>query len=820
MSSHEREASVHVRASSHFSLALNPVPVRRAETLSPDEYEECLAMKMEEEKAKLPPTPEVLPDLPYDLARGASEVAGGEYNEHYARAYKTLAAQRASFSEMSHSLRESMTETMIREARESQVKLSGWELHVKMTDQAQARALAKWEEQRQIWDDVKRKMSLASGKAIGDLAMERCDEYRKKLEALTHLDMAIPLPERDGEKQWAMSLRDNWTRYVSVGNIFSGLFIVKREKVMKNPLQVRRPHNPADGISYQQLKGRSMLDSQFMRQRRKKYDKHIKAMLPGEHGEDVAALELVGEAMEPKLADQGARDITLEDLEEQIAQDSLETWAAIQKFRADQVAAAAAASAAAAAAEAELEAAARAALGPHCHVSASRVAVVAAAATPGHATVTMRNTGTTALFYEWRRDAPAALKHAKGKGADAFYLADVSGSLLPGETREVMWTFKSERPGTFLDRWRLETRPALREGPVAPVTLKGTATAEDANSYPRRMLLAELARKEMVHKVTTAVGKVFGRVKTPPPTTARPLGAPSGPDAAAWAAGNAQRRPRVYYSEETYGALRATFSAAVAATASLEPPVPSEGEEAAAGEGAEEGAEEGAAADGTPDGWDGSVAAVEAAVDALAAAVEANPDWTPPEPDPTEVVAADGEETAPPTAPPPPHPREILETCRADLDAALRSAALPASRSGILYCAASEALAKAMDGMDAAAAAAREKHAPPPPPVTEEVPTPGEDGEEGGAEGVEEGAEEGAEPEWKAAYVQELSEAVAAMLGDAVDDFEFNRVAAVDEEVKAECDRRADAVEGAGEQREWDVYAILRQRKALLGREP
>jgi hypothetical protein len=52
------------------------------------------------------------------------------------------------------------------------------------------RALDKWEHQRVLWDDIKRRMSLASGKNAGDLAMERCDEYRKKLEALSHLDMA------------------------------------------------------------------------------------------------------------------------------------------------------------------------------------------------------------------------------------------------------------------------------------------------------------------------------------------------------------------------------------------------------------------------------------------------------------------------------------------------------------------------------------------------------------------------------------------------------------------------------------------------------
>ena len=45
-----------------------------------------------------------------------------------------------------------------------------------------------------------------------------------KKEILEHVNLSIPLQERHGADQWRMSLRDSWTRYVPVGNIFSGLF--------------------------------------------------------------------------------------------------------------------------------------------------------------------------------------------------------------------------------------------------------------------------------------------------------------------------------------------------------------------------------------------------------------------------------------------------------------------------------------------------------------------------------------------------------------------------------------------------------------------
>jgi hypothetical protein len=96
------------------SVVFNMMDVRDAlGALTTEEYEEILAEKIAEEQAKLPPTPEFLPDLPYTLAHAASGVAGGEYNEHYARAYKTLTEQRAAFADMSTSLRAGLRESYV-----------------------------------------------------------------------------------------------------------------------------------------------------------------------------------------------------------------------------------------------------------------------------------------------------------------------------------------------------------------------------------------------------------------------------------------------------------------------------------------------------------------------------------------------------------------------------------------------------------------------------------------------------------------------------------------------------------------------------------
>jgi hypothetical protein len=71
----------------------------------------------------------------------------------------------------------------------------------------------------------------------------------------------------------------------------------------------------------------------------------------------------------------------------------------------------------------------------------------------------------------------------------------------------------------FMDKWLVETRPNLRKGPMPAVTLRGFATPEDEHSHPRRGLTNEMERKEMVHKVSTAVSKVCSP-HTGPHTTA------------------------------------------------------------------------------------------------------------------------------------------------------------------------------------------------------------------------------------------------------------------------------------------------------------
>jgi hypothetical protein len=253
---------------------------------------------------------------------------------------------------------------------------TGWELHCKTRDEAHTRALDKWEAQRETWEALKHARAIQFDKRPGDLAMERCDEHRRKMEILNHLDMAAPVHEREGGTawEWRMGLRNNWTRYVAVGNVFSELYYVRDELAFADPEHVRRVRHAEDGQSYSSTSGRSVLNSKYLADRRWRLRRRVADLLPGAlNDEEVEALEVVGEGAHNVAQREASRRITFEDLEEEIANRSIETWSQIQKCREDARHAEETRAARRAAELEKREIARLAALGPHCVLDAHRL---------------------------------------------------------------------------------------------------------------------------------------------------------------------------------------------------------------------------------------------------------------------------------------------------------------------------------------------------------------------------------------------------------------------------------------------------------------
>ena len=369
-----------------------------------------------------------------------------------------------------------------------------------------------------------------------------------------------------------------------------------------------------------------------------------------------------------------------------------------------------------------------------------------------HATTTMRNTGTTAIWYKWWVPPKAAeLPHASNAGPSTFFMEETPGRCSRANRASPCGRSSLEKPGVYIDKWILETTPNVRAGRIEPITVRGIYHAGRPNSYPRRMLAAEIAHREMRTKVTAAMAKVFDRVKTPDVMSKRvatkmsPVPR-SGPAPAPWNAGNAGRRPRVYYHEESFEAFMDVRRRCIAAEKTL-PPEPKEEEE----EEEEGGRRRASDAGGGPrrmppprrtnrssscrsEGWDGSVGRAEDASEASRLPSSARRRWTPPR-----APAAEGAEKAVcrrrrpgamPRQPTPPRsptrmPRRVPPARGGARDRAARvSRRRCASRScpgrePISAAALSEAVTRRLGSVDERFEKARAKQRPPSPPPPE-----------------------------------------------------------------------------------------------------
>ena len=165
--------------------------------------------------------------------------------------------------------------------------------------------------------------------------MERCDEHRRKMEILTHLDMAAPVHEREGDAVGvAHGLAEQLDSIPAAAEtFFPSCTRMRDELAFADPEHVRRVRHAEDGASYSTASGRSVLNSRYLADRRRRLHKRVANLLPDDLKDEIEALEVVGEGAHAVAAREASRRITLEDLEQEIADTSVETWAMIQKAR-------------------------------------------------------------------------------------------------------------------------------------------------------------------------------------------------------------------------------------------------------------------------------------------------------------------------------------------------------------------------------------------------------------------------------------------------------------------------------------------------------
>lgn len=152
------------------------------------------------------------------------------------------------------------------------------------------------------------------------------------------------------------------------------------------------------------------------------------------------------------------------------------------------------------------------------------------------ASIVMRNTGSTVLFYEVAKvpRAPTLVdtyKVPQPPGqvtAEALFCCHTGeGMILPDSQQTLLFSFKSNHSGMFSERWALRTSPPahinLASGAKTPrrasgvynLFFKGICSQEDTNEHLRQRLRKQQEKSVLALEMGEILNEVVRRVKTP-----------------------------------------------------------------------------------------------------------------------------------------------------------------------------------------------------------------------------------------------------------------------------------------------------------------
>ncbi|KAM3864591.1 MYCBP-associated protein [Diretmus argenteus] len=129
----------------------------------------------------------------------------------------------------------------------------------------------------------------------------------------------------------------------------------------------------------------------------------------------------------------------------------------------------------------------------------------------------LRNEGSTAIYLTWQQlPLPHSFPNLQSQTTTPhFYFNSSTGVILPGDTLQMEFIFKSEVPGIKSELWQLNTHPVLLGGASMQVTLRGVALYQDKTS-DQKMAIERLLEKRVVVKMCqTLVYEALAGVQTP-----------------------------------------------------------------------------------------------------------------------------------------------------------------------------------------------------------------------------------------------------------------------------------------------------------------
>ncbi|XP_008569045.1 PREDICTED: MYCBP-associated protein [Galeopterus variegatus] len=130
--------------------------------------------------------------------------------------------------------------------------------------------------------------------------------------------------------------------------------------------------------------------------------------------------------------------------------------------------------------------------------------------------LTVVNNGTVAIWYDWRRRPQLdSFQDLKRNRVQRFYFDNREGVILPGETKNFTFFFKSLNAGIFRESWEFGTHPTLLGGALLQVNLHAVSLTQDIFRDERKLLENKLSAHEAVTIVQSVLQELLRGVLTP-----------------------------------------------------------------------------------------------------------------------------------------------------------------------------------------------------------------------------------------------------------------------------------------------------------------
>jgi 3-phosphoglycerate kinase len=375
------------------------------------------------------------------------------------------------------------------------------------------RALEKWNNQQAHWENFRHHASKRTGRDKEELVVTKMEEHRERKEVMELLDRATPDEVLSGGYSWYHSLRGEGTRFITVGNMFSGLHLpIKMHKETYVHEIVRKPHLRDIAVHHRTKKEkgkhpRTWRDDEYLQARMRRYWKKMQEHAPGQLDTD-ELLEPTCIGLHPPEDFDGYGSGGGDDNDGQgeeifaIDGDPSGLDQNLSTDMADETALP----------TGELK------QGPYIQALPEQLQFQAVVNKLNMQCIKLKNVGTAVIQYEWVLNDP---QHGFQESvlpddpSDRFMCASAKGQVLPGCEMQTLFTFNSSIPGTFISSWRLSTYPDLLE-PIDELIMHGIALEADVLQEQRQGFQKDIFKQQVLRQVQELIDDVFEDVKLRP----------------------------------------------------------------------------------------------------------------------------------------------------------------------------------------------------------------------------------------------------------------------------------------------------------------